>query len=167
MSLRQGFATAYGSAEVSLSTALIRAEKAGSGSRDDRLSGPCEDRSEPPERTTVLEGLSWRPMGVYSRVPEGQKSFSACPSHFWPKIRIYLSMNTGVGAAGIALKSCARYRIPTKICSVQTASLKRSNVKSRPSPPADAGLPVLEGLPEQDRLTAGQPAIRSPEPGVY
>ncbi len=33
-------------------------EKAGSGSRDDGLSGPGEDRSEPPERRTVLEGLS-------------------------------------------------------------------------------------------------------------
>ena len=32
-------------------------EKAGSGSRDDGLSGPGEDRSEPPERRTVLEGL--------------------------------------------------------------------------------------------------------------
>ena len=51
-------------------------EKAASGSRDDGLSGPCEDRSEPPERTTVLEGLSGRPMGVYSRVPEGQKTNS-------------------------------------------------------------------------------------------
>ncbi len=51
-------------------------EKAGSGSRDDGLSGPDEDRSEPPERRTVLEGLSWRPMGVHSRVPEGQKTDS-------------------------------------------------------------------------------------------
>ncbi len=33
-------------------------ERAGSGSRDDGLSGPGEDRSEPPERRTVLEGLS-------------------------------------------------------------------------------------------------------------
>ncbi len=41
-------------------------EKAGSGCRDDGLAGPGEDRSEPPERRTVLEGLSWRPMGVYS-----------------------------------------------------------------------------------------------------
>ena len=40
-------------------------------SRDDGLSGPGEDRSEPPERRTVLEGFSWRPMVVYSRVPEG------------------------------------------------------------------------------------------------
>ena len=43
---------------------------------DEGLSGPGEDRSEPPERTTMLEGLSWRPMGVYSRVPEGQKTNS-------------------------------------------------------------------------------------------
>ena len=35
-------------------------EKAGSGSRDDGLSGPGEDRLEPPEKRTVLEGLSWR-----------------------------------------------------------------------------------------------------------
>ena len=43
---------------------------------DDGLSGSGEDRTEPPERRTVLEGLSWRPMGVYSRVPEGQKTNS-------------------------------------------------------------------------------------------
>ena len=54
-------------------------EKAGSGSRDDGLSGPGEDRSEPPERRTVPEGLSWRPMVVYSRVPEGQKTNSGLP----------------------------------------------------------------------------------------
>ena len=52
-------------------------EKAGSGSRDDGLSGPGEDRSEPPERRTVREGLSWKPMGLYSRVPEGQKTSSS------------------------------------------------------------------------------------------
>ena len=45
-------------------------------SRDDGLSGPGEDRSEPSERSTVLEGFSWRPMVVYSRVPEGQKANS-------------------------------------------------------------------------------------------
>ena len=32
--------------------------------------------SEPPERRTVLEGLSWRPIGVFSRVMEGQKTNS-------------------------------------------------------------------------------------------
>ena len=41
-------------------------EKSGSGSRRDGLSGPGEDRSELPERKTFLEGLSWRPMDVYS-----------------------------------------------------------------------------------------------------
>ena len=40
------------------------------------LSGPCEDCSEPPERRTVPEGLSWRPMGVYSRVLESQQTNS-------------------------------------------------------------------------------------------
>ena len=52
-------------------------EKAGSGCRDGGFSGPGEDRSEPPERRTVLEGLSWRPMGIYSRVLEGQKANSS------------------------------------------------------------------------------------------
>ncbi len=51
-------------------------EKAGSGSRDDGLSGPGEDRSEPPERRTVLEGLSWRPIGIFSRV--GRAKTNSC-----------------------------------------------------------------------------------------
>ncbi len=51
-------------------------KKARSGCRDDGLSGPGEDCSEPPERRTVLEGLSWRPKGVSSGVPEGQKTNS-------------------------------------------------------------------------------------------
>ena len=36
------------------------------------------DRQGPPgtpKRRTMLEGLSWRPMGVYSRIPEGKKLF--------------------------------------------------------------------------------------------
>ena len=54
-------------------------EKAGSGSRDDGLSGPGEDRSEPPERRTVLEGLSWGPMVVYSR--ECRRAKELIPVH--------------------------------------------------------------------------------------
>ena len=48
-------------------------EKSGSGSRHNGFSGPGEDRSELPKRKTLLEGLSWRPMRICLRVPEGQK----------------------------------------------------------------------------------------------
>ncbi len=40
----------------------------------DGFLGAGENRSEPPESKTVLDGLSGRPTGVYSQAPEGQKT---------------------------------------------------------------------------------------------
>ena len=45
-------------------------EKAGSGSRDDGLSGPGEDRSEPPETS----GFSWKQKGFILDVSRADRS---------------------------------------------------------------------------------------------
>jgi len=66
-------------------------------------------------------------------------------------------MNTTAGVAATASKSCAGCRTAIWVCSVQTATLKRSSASFRPSPPVDAALQVLVGLPERDKLAAGQP----------
>ena len=52
-------------------------KKSGSGSRDDGLAGPGEDRSEFPERRTVRERLSWRPTNIYLRVGRAKKLIPA------------------------------------------------------------------------------------------